>query len=112
MFEEFIMQITDVALASVVGLGAFATALTALLKRVSLFDDLPAKTLNVIVVIGVFIIAMVADEFGYIEQFDNVFDIAVRIVVALAGGLVGSAGIYHVAKKTDTPLLGASRSDK
>lgn len=111
MLEQFLNQIVDIALVSVVGLGTFSMALTALLKRVPQLKDIPATTISTLVVLGVFAIALASDEFGYIEQFTNAFEAITAIVVALSGALVGSAGAYQVAKRTNTPILGTSRGD-
>lgn len=110
MFEQFVDTIANFALANIVGLGAFATALTSLTKRY-IPSTISATTLNTIIVCGVFAIAMVADRFEYLEQFNNTFAVIVNIVVALAGGLAGSTGFYHFARFTHTPFLQYSRGD-
>lgn len=111
MFEEFVGEIVSIALASVVGLGGFSSALTALLKQLSVFNAIPSKTISIIVVLAVFGIAMLADGFGYVEQFDNVFNVIVVIVVSLTGTAIGSSATYQLASTTNTPVLGASRNE-
>lgn len=110
MFEQFVDTIAQFALANIVGLGAFATALTSLLKRY-VPSAISATTINTIVVLGVFVVAMVADQFEYLEQFNSLFALIVNVVVALAGALVGSTSFYHVARYTHTPFLQYSRGD-
>ena len=109
MSEELLNSIVELALLSVVGLAPFATSLTALLKRLEIFKSIETKTLSTIVIIGVYIIALVADEFQYIEQFTTAFDTVAVIVAGLASVLIGSSALYQGAKITKTPFLGDSR---
>lgn len=111
MSEELLNSIVELALLSVVGLAPFATSLTALLKKLELFKSIETKTLSTIVIIGVYVIALVADEFGYIEQFGFTFEAVAVVVTSLASVFIGSSALYQGAKLTKTPILGDSRPD-
>jgi len=111
MSEALLDNVVEMALLSVVGLAPFATSLTALLKKWGVLASIDTKMLSTGVIIIVYAIALVADEFNYIEQFTTAFDTIAVIVAGLASVFVGSAGLYKVAQYTKTPIIGDSRPD-
>lgn len=111
MFETFVNHIVEFALTNVVWLAPFATAVTAILKRYIPAETLGSATLNTIVILVAFTGVMVADQFEYLEQFDNLMTAITAVVVALAGVMTGSAGLYKFARWVDVPVLRYSRGD-
>lgn len=114
LVEQFIDQIVELITSSLlagIGLAPVALALTQLVKFLPVFENVPAKSINAVVVIVVFIVASGMQYFGHFEQFTDVFEIVSAIVLSLAGVAGGSSGLYRGLNYLDAPLIGAERGE-
>lgn len=112
MIEDVSNHLIEYAMLNIAWLATFTTIVVSLLKRVPQLDFIPANKLPPIIALVILAIALVADNFGYFDQFNNTFQIITNLLQVLIGGTLGSAGIYHASRAVRMPVLQYKRGDE
>lgn len=112
MIEDVSGNLIEYAMLNIAWLMTFTTLTVSLLKRIPLLDFIPANKLPSIVALTILAIALVADGFGYFEQFNNTFQIITNLLEVFLGGTLGSMGLYHASRAVRMPVLQYKRGDE
>lgn len=112
MIEDVSNHLIEYAMLNIAWLMTFTALVVSGLKRIPLFDFIPANKLSPIVTLLMLAFALVATGFGYFEQFDNAFQLITNLLQVFLGGTLGSMGLYHAARAVHMPVLQYKRGDE
>lgn len=93
---------------AVVGLGPFATVLTAIFKRLPQMKDVPASVIMVICSLGVFAVVLLLGDNNR-ETVELILSNGANILAGIFGVTIGASGTYQIARRVGLPVIGYER---